>query len=113
MNIQFTAHHLMPSEVRGDIFTLKTTDPDHIKNTASIVPEGQKSFGQMLFDTISEVNADQQFAHDISTQSIVNPDSVEAHDVTIALAKANLSLSITKNVVDRVVQAYRDITTLR
>jgi flagellar hook-basal body complex protein FliE len=38
---------------------------------------------------------------------------VDTHDVTIAAAKANLSLSITKNVVDRVIQGYREISTLR
>ena len=113
MDIQFTAHHLTPSEARGDIFTLSTTNPRHIQGGDLQPPEGQKSFGQMLFDTISQVNDELQFAQNISVQSVSDPDSVEAHDVTIAMAKANLSLSITKNVLDRVVQAYKDITTLR
>ena len=34
---------------------------------------------------------------------LVDPDSVDAHDVTIAMAKANLSLNITRTVLDRVV----------
>lgn len=113
MNIQFTAQHLLPSEARGDFFTLKATHPSHIRDRTVEPPEGQKSFGQMLFDSLREVNDEQQFAHDISVQAVTDPNSVEAHDVTIALAKANLSLSISKNVIDRVIQAYRDITTLR
>jgi flagellar hook-basal body complex protein FliE len=33
--------------------------------------------------------------------------------VTIAQAKASLALSITKNVVDRVIRAYQDIINIR
>lgn len=113
MNIQFNTQYLTPAEARGDMFSLKTTHPAHIRDGEPQPPEGQKSFGQMLFDVVSQVNGDQQFAQNISIQSVSDPDSVEVHDVTIAMAKANLSLSISRNVIDRVLQAYRDITTLR
>ena len=113
MNIQFTANYLTSAEASGDIFSLKATHPAHVRNREAQPPEGQKSFGQLFFDAINEVNNDQQIAHNISIQAASNPDSVEPHDVTIAMAKANLSLSISKNIVDRVVQAYREITTLR
>jgi flagellar hook-basal body complex protein FliE len=112
MSIQFTSNLLDPSQVYGDAFYLKTTDPGHLGGE-QVLPEGQMSFGQMLFDALGSVNEDQQYANNLSVQAVVNPDSVDAHDVTIAMAKANLSLSITKNVLDRVVQAYKDITTLR
>ncbi len=112
MSIQFSTNMLSPAQVSGDAFYLKTTNPDHFGGE-QVLPEGQKSFGQMLFDAVSSVNSDQQYAHDLSVQAVVDPDSVDAHDVTIAMSKANLSLSITKNVLDRVVQAYKDITTLR
>jgi flagellar hook-basal body complex protein FliE len=112
MSIQFTTRFLDPAQVSGDAFYLKTTDPKHFGGD-QVLPEGQKSFGQMLFDSLHSVNDDQQYANNLSVQAVVDPDSVDAHDVTIAMAKANLSLSITKNVMDRVVQAYRDITTLR
>jgi flagellar hook-basal body complex protein FliE len=44
---------------------------------------------------------------------ITDPDSVDVHDVTISLAEANMALNITKAVLDRVVRAYRDITSAR
>lgn len=113
MSIQFSGNFLSPAQVSGDQFALYKTHGSHVGNEGLSAPEGQKSFGQMLFDSLEGVNQEQQFAHDISVQAVADPDSVDPHDVTIAMAKANLSLSITKNVVDRVVQAYQDITTLR
>lgn len=112
MSIQFTTRFLDSSQVNGDHFALKTTNPKHVGG-GSLTPDGQKSFGQMLFDAVSSVNDDLNTANDLSVQSVVNPDSVDAHDVTIAMAQANLSLSLTKNVLDAVVQAYTDITNLR
>jgi flagellar hook-basal body complex protein FliE len=44
---------------------------------------------------------------------ITDPDSVNVHDVTVALAEANLALSMTKAVVDRALAAYREIINVR
>jgi len=44
---------------------------------------------------------------------LIDPDSVDAHDVTIAMAKANMSLNITRTVLDRVVRAWKDIINTR
>ena len=111
MDIQFNRGNGIQAD--GDLFALAGTHAKHILGGEGAPPAGQKSFGQMLFDAIGTVNNDQQFAHDISIQAVSDPNSIEPHDVTIAMAQANLSLSITKNVIDRVIQAYRDITTLR
>ncbi|MFP4484048.1 MAG: flagellar hook-basal body complex protein FliE [Spirochaetota bacterium] len=80
---------------------------------ASETSAAGSDFNRMLFDSLNEVNGYQQEHENLSVQSIINPDSVDPHDVTLAAAKANLSLSITKSVVDRVLQAYREITNLR
>ncbi len=70
-------------------------------------------FGRMLIDSLGTVNAQQQTADALSVQAVIDPDSVNVHDVSIAAAKANMSLSITKSIVDRVVQAYREIQNVR
>jgi flagellar hook-basal body complex protein FliE len=44
---------------------------------------------------------------------VTDPTSVNVEDVTIALAEANLSLSMTKAVVDRALAAYREIINVR
>ena len=49
----------------------------------------------------------------ISQQILYDPDSVDVHDVTIALAKANTAISMTKSVVDHALKAYREIISIR
>ena len=71
------------------------------------------SFESLLFDSLREVDNQQQEHQALTLQATIDPDSVEAHDITIAAARAELSLRITKNVVDRVIAAYREITNLR
>jgi flagellar hook-basal body complex protein FliE len=44
---------------------------------------------------------------------IINPDSVDPHDVTIAMAKANTSLQMTKTILDSALKAYREIISIR
>jgi flagellar hook-basal body complex protein FliE len=106
-------NYLPMDAVKGDIITLKTTNPGHLGGQAEQAIEKSSDFGQMLFESLQEVSTLQNEASDLSTQAIVNPGSIEAYDVTIAMAKANLSLSIVKNVVDRVIQGYKDIINLR
>ncbi len=71
------------------------------------------NFGDMLFDSLQGVSNLEQEHGSLAVQAVLNPEEVDAHDVTIAAAQANMALSITKNVVDQVIQAYRDITNLR
>ena len=105
------------SQVTGNIVDLARTDPRHLTGAtadeAASQTSGARSFGGLLLDSLNRVNDMQQTSEALSVQAIVNPESVNTHDVTIAAAKASMSLSITKNVVDRVIQAYREIQNLR
>jgi flagellar hook-basal body complex protein FliE len=78
---------------------------------AAINPE--KSFGELLLKALDDVNTQQQDASALSQKLITDPNSVNIHDVTIAGAKATLSLSMTKEFVSRVIQAYKDIINIR
>lgn len=103
-----------PTEATGHIIQLRRTHPDHLPGKFDPVPrEVPEDFAGMLFDGLDSVNRRQQEHSKLSVRAIVDPDSVNAHDVTIAAAKAEMTLNITKNVVDRVIRAYRDITTVR
>jgi len=64
-------------------------------------------------DELNTVNNLQLKSDELSRRLVTDPDSVDVHDVTIALAEANMALNITKSVVDRVIRAYRDIITAR
>ncbi|MBO4547356.1 MAG: flagellar hook-basal body complex protein FliE, partial [Treponema sp.] len=46
-------------------------------------------------------------------QILTDPDSVDIHDVTTAMAKAQMSMTLAKTVVDRVITGWNEITTTR
>jgi flagellar hook-basal body complex protein FliE len=71
------------------------------------------SFGSLFLQALGQVNAQQLRAQDLSQALITDPESVDIHDVTIALAEANLSLSMAKAIIDRAIRAYREIVNIR
>jgi len=101
------------SMVKGNLVTLEVSHPKHFGSTQRPSEELPRSFGQLLFDSLNEVSGLQNEASRISVEAIINPDTVAPHDVTIAMAKANMSLNIARNVMDRVIQGYKDLTNLR
>lgn len=104
-----------PADVRGLQMQIARTHPNHVQGKYEpLAPRAESvDFKGALIRSLEDVNSHQMKHEELSIQAVVNPESVEAHDLTIAAAKASTSLSIAKNVVDRVVQAYRDITSLR
>jgi flagellar hook-basal body complex protein FliE len=107
--------YLSANQVSGHELTLARTDPRHYAGRLDPQAAGSRdgTFASLLMDSLESVNSQQQTADNLSVRAIVDPESVNPHDVTIAAAKANLSLSITKSVVDRVIQAYREIQNVR
>ena len=59
------------------------------------------------------MNAQQMNVADIEQKLITEPESVDIHDVTVAMAKARMSLNLAKTVIDRLVQGWSEITTTR
>ncbi len=104
-----------PVDVRGLQMQIARTHPNHVPGKYEpLAPRAEaEDFRGALIRSLEEVNSHQTEHEQLSVRAVTNPDSVEAHDLTIAAARANTSLSIAKNVVDRVIQAYRDITSLR
>ena len=70
-------------------------------------------FSNAMLSALDSVSADQHFASLMSQAAILDPDSVDVHDVTIAQAQANMSLNITRTVLNRLVQSWRDIINTR
>ncbi|MCD6396105.1 MAG: flagellar hook-basal body complex protein FliE [Spirochaetaceae bacterium] len=108
------------SQVSGNKVNLLRTDPAHFhsnvhSNVHSDQSESNKSvsFNDMVIDALNGVNDLAQESTDITQQYIINPDSVDVHDVTIAMSKANLAITMTKSVVDNALKAYREIINIR
>ncbi len=103
---------LSPAQAFGDVVKMARTDPRHFAGIGeeTVKTKGaEQAFGDLLFGALSNVNASQLKGMELTQQMITDPDSVDVHDVTIALAEANLALSMTKAIVDRALTAYREI----
>ncbi|WP_024653972.1 flagellar hook-basal body complex protein FliE [Borrelia persica] len=72
-----------------------------------------KTFRDLFFNLISDVNKSQLDVYQMSQESILHPNSVDVHDVVISMAKANMNLSITKAVVEKSIKAYQDVINIR
>jgi len=95
---------------------LEQSNPRHLGGR--LHPESENNTGSLDFSSVltgklQEVSQLDQESMRLSRQFITDPDSVDAHDVTIAMSKANLAVSLTKAVVDEALRAYRDIINLR
>ena len=87
---------------------------DKATEAASIQPANQsKSFQSYLLDALSTVNSQQLDVTAVQEKLITNPDEVDIHDVTIAMAKARQSLNLAQTVIDRLVTGWNEITTTR
>lgn len=70
--------------------------------------EAQQSFASFLKDSINSVN-DAQVQSDALTEKMANGENVDLHSVMIASQKANISLSATLEIRNKVVEAYQEI----
>jgi len=111
--------------------TMVRTDPRHMGPVDSpyagsgrnIIALGNKigadgttragTFEQAMLQALDGVSGRQQHASDLAREAIINPDSIEAHDVTIAQELANTSFGITRNILSRLVQGWRDLINTR
>ena len=110
---------------------LKATHPKHMASDSAdflsmgskITDTGRKigadmvtrsgAFEEVMLGALDKVSAYQQFASSLQQAAITDPDSVNVHDITIAQAEASMSLNITRNVLNRIVQGWRDLINTR
>ena len=105
-------------EVSGDSIELARSNPGHLGSRYRIPKStsgesGGNEFGAMLMRALNGVNDLQMDSDAIGQKMITDPDSVDPHDVTIAMSKANLAVSMTKAVVDEALRAYQNIINIR
>lgn len=108
--------HILPQAfVKGDIIPVKTTEQSHW-NTISPQPPHEspaKNFGEALHIALNGVNDKLVESQALTQKMVADPSSVEAHTVMIAAEKARMSLTLTKNITDLAVRAYREMINLR
>ena len=74
---------------------------------------GAGTFEQSMLQALDKVSGAQQWASHLAQEAIINPDSVDVQDVTIAQAQAGMSMNITRNILSRLVQGWRDLINTR
>jgi flagellar hook-basal body complex protein FliE len=118
--------------VQGHQVELKRSDPRHLAGSAgssgsaasagslrlpgsasSATPTTESEFGKLFVSALNQVNDLQNRSMAMSEAMITDPESVDIHDITVALAEANLALSMTKAIVDRAIRAYRELLSVR
>jgi len=115
------AAYIDPTQAMGDVVKMARTSPLHMQGVGEVASPAdagtaggiEQTFGSLLMSALGSVNSDQVNAMQLSQQMVTDPTAVNVEDVTIALAEANLSLSMTKAVVDRALAAYREIINVR
>ncbi len=102
---------------------LNRTNPAHLGTKALGVMESfssekktsvsENSFESYLLDALEKINGQQTDVDKLGEKLITDPDSVDIHDVTIAMAKAQMSLSLAQTVVDRVITGWTNLSQTR
>jgi flagellar hook-basal body complex protein FliE len=70
-------------------------------------------FDEVMLKALDRVSGYQTQAEYIHQQAILDPESVDVHQVADAEAKASMALNITRTILNRVVQAWKDVINTR
>jgi len=70
---------------------------------------GDDDFAQTLMDVLKEVNSSQQNAEQLQNDFMTGRQSVDYHDLMIAMQRADTSMDLTLAVRNKVLDAYQQI----
>ena len=85
----------------------------NISNTGAAAPKQKGMFEQYLLDAMSGMNDQQMQVTKLQEQVITDPDSVDIHDVTTAMAKAKMSMTLAQTVIERLVSGWNELSQTR
>jgi flagellar hook-basal body complex protein FliE len=71
------------------------------------------TFEDVMLQALDRVSGAQINASNLQKEAIINPGSIDIHDITIAQAEASMALGITRNILSRLVQGWRDLINTR
>lgn len=70
---------------------------------------GEGDFAHTLMDVLKEVNSSQQNATQVQNDFMTGRQSVDYHDLMIAMERANTTLNLTMSVRNKVLDAFQEI----
>ena len=103
---------------------LTRTNPAHIgtaplsgtqskKLSETAQSKNKSQFENFLLSAIEEMNSQQVDNSRLAEKLLTNPDEVDIQDVTIAMSKAQMSLSLAQTVIDRLISGWNELSTPR
>lgn len=100
-------------------FSLTRTHASHLTGSnedpaaSSVEISSSSDFTDLLLGSLDKVSEYTEMENDLRYKAMLDPSSVNEHEILLASAKASMSVSITKSVIDRALEAYRSIISLR
>lgn len=100
----------------GDQVSLTRTNARHFNSsgiTGEPLSSKENNFSDLMLSKIDNVNEAHTEVNELYQAMLTDPDSVNSDQITIAMKEAEMSLSLTKAVIDKAVSAYKEIINLR
>jgi flagellar hook-basal body complex protein FliE len=104
------------NQLTGDIINLKVSRNNHITDNIQKTAKSDspaESFSKLFANAVNQANDLELKSTELTNQMTINPDSVDIHDVQIASEKAEMSILLTKGIIDRVIRSYKELMNLR
>ncbi|MGL4676072.1 MAG: flagellar hook-basal body complex protein FliE [Brevinema sp.] len=102
------------SSLQKTTLSMAQLDPRHInKNQANNTKDIEKSFAEVFFNAVNQINDQQTQADQLQQAAITAPDSVNVADILIATEKARLAVGMLKSVTERATRAYTEMMNIR
>jgi len=74
---------------------------------------GKDDFAQTLMDVLKEVNESQLNAGQVKNDFMTGQHGVDIHDLKIAMERASISMNLTMQVRNKLLDAYQEITRMQ
>jgi flagellar hook-basal body complex protein FliE len=83
--------------------------------TTTRLDEGTKrnDFAELLMDALKDVNANQLEARATQDSFMAGRQSVDYHDLMIAMEKASVAMQLTMTVRNKILEAYQEISRMQ
>lgn len=95
----------------SDLTYINSFQSNSAKN--SVQNTNKRSFESYILEAVDAVNEKQLDVSRVEQKLITDPDSVDIHDVTTAMAKAQMSLNLAQTVIDRLLTGWSELQTTR
>lgn len=81
--------------------------------TPTVAPDKDGDFAKTLMDVLKEVNDSQNSSRAAQTNLMTGQQSVDYHDLMIAMERAGIAMNLTIAVRNKILEAYQEISRMQ